>query len=317
MAGDRYSLGDVATIDNLDTLSLERRVLDERRALEIGDIVSEAILATHALLARGLLVSEILSIIAEELGFGSYPSGDEVLAELSGTVSFGHSGLRSFDKVAFSELYLDRLTKEGIVVSEEDFLPSGDVPDSFIYVRNQLSEEAYDVLSQDFHRPTVAYGHSFKECADAVASGEAGYMLLPLEERGGTRIGSVAALIHRHDFKINAVTSVFGYLGDADVKYALVSKHFTIPTLKDGDEKYIELRVSDVGSDSFAELVSVATHFGLSINRVNTVTPSLDGESGCFSLVLRSLTGSLVGLLTYLTLFLPDAVPVGVYKNLE
>ena len=52
--------------------------------------------------------------------------------------------------------------------------------------------------------------------------------------------------------------------------------------------------------------------------RVNTFTFDTEGEdSTFFSLVLRDDGREFTPFLTYLALFAEDAVPVGVYKNLE
>ena len=57
---------------------------------------------------------------------------------------------------------------------------------------------------------------------------------------------------------------------------------------------------------------------GMCIYRVNTVTFDTEGESETyFSLVIKDMGHSFSGLLTYLTLFIRDFVPVGIYKNLE
>lgn len=312
----RIELVDSANIENLDELSLLSSSKDEERALEIADVARECARSTAEYIRMGLDIAEIIPLLVDSLDFGTYPSHSAAGDSLYSILSLSTTLRRSADKLVFVSLYLASLSEMGITLSEDSFLRSGSQDNSVAYVKNQLSDEAYDVFSQDFRRLKVSYKSNFKECADALAAGEVGYIILPLEERGGNRISSVASLILSGDFKINAVTSVFGYLGDADVKYALISRNFLLPVIYDGDDKYVELRVGD-NPEIYKDIFIASSYFGLSANRITTVKPSLTDERGYLSLVLRAADGDLTGILTYLTLFIPDAVAVGVYKNLE
>ncbi len=56
----------------------------------------------------------------------------------------------------------------------------------------------------------------------------------------------------------------------------------------------------------------------MSIYRVNTLTFETEGESETyFSVVIKGTEGDFTPILAYMTLFLRDFVPVGIYKNLE
>lgn len=311
------SLVDSANVDNLDALSRDSSLLDERRVLELGDCADSAALLTLGLIDSGLDLYAVLSLVADRLDFGSSPihdSGDQLFGEY---LRYIREGTIYADRAIFTHMFLSSLRERGFTISEWNLLSADSLGNSVAYVRNALSDEAYDVLSDDLARPTAKHYNSFRECADALSSGEVGYCLLPIMERGGTRIHAVADLIYRNDFKINAVTPVFGSLGDADVKYALISKHFTHHKILPGDDRYLELRISQIGS-SLPELIPTADFFGLSVFRADTIT-LYDGDfdTSHLSLVLRSVGGDFAGILTYLSLFLPDIVPVGIYKNLE
>jgi hypothetical protein len=118
--------------------------------------------------------------------------------------------------------------------------------------------------------------------------------------------------------KINAVTPVFGPDGMADLKYALVSDSFTVPDATEGDDRYLEIRISDGGGSELSSLLSVAVMLGHSVYRVNTHKFfNEDGEETFFSIVIRDEGRSFLSLLSYLTLFIDDYVPQGIYKNLE
>ena len=157
-----------------------------------------------------------------------------------------------------------------------------------------------------------------KEAVSLVTKSEVGYAILPLEEKGGARLSSVTEILFKSELKINSVTPVFGALGNADMKYALVSPFVSIPTSEEGDDRYLELRIPSQDGFSFADLASVADSYGITLYRVNTINFEIDGESvPYFSLVLKKETSDFTDMLTYLTLFVSDYASVGIYKNLE
>ena len=185
-------------------------------------------------------------------------------------------------------------------------------------MKNPLADEAFDVFSQDFDDPRVRYSKTLNEAARAVSSGEVEYALLPLEEKGGARLSSIAAIMFREDLKINSVTPVFGFEGLADMKYALVAKHFSIPEQLPDDDRYLEIRLRTDSSVPLSELFLTADMMGVSLYRVNTISfDTDDGPIPYYSIVFRDGEKDFSSLLVYLTLFSGSYTPVGIYKNLE
>ena len=307
------------TLENLSYLSREQSALAEQRILEISDIASDAASLSLELFSLGLGAIEILTYISSGAQFGELPSHDSPLLEnLSGISSYLGS-LREYDKAIFAESYLKRMLDRGIALGEESFLSPTVLDRGLVtYVRNSYSDEAYDVLSEPLDDARVRYSKDFRECARAVSEGDADFCILPLEERGGARLQVVEQLLYRYDLKINSVTPVFGPDGNADVKYALISKGFTIHPFAEGDDRYLEVRLPETSAADIGALLGAAAHFGMTLYRVNTVL--YDGEGGAsphFSLVMRDEGRTFTALLTYLTLFLPEYIAVGMYKNLE
>ena len=282
-------------INNLSSLSSDSDVLSRRRVCEISEIVDMAARVSLDFKSDGLDVYEILSLIADGVDFG-----------------------RADDKITFAKLYPERLLKRGIVLTESDFLAEAERPQTFIYVKNLLSDEAYDVFSQEFSSPRLRYAANMREAVKAVSDGEVGYCLLPLEERGGSRLASVTDLILGNNLKINSVTPVFGQDGNADMKYALVSKCFTVPKVFEDDDRYLEISIPFKEALGLDEILYAAKKLGISPYRVNTVAfYTEDGLSPSYSIVFRDDGGDFISLLTYLTLYSGEFVPIGIYKNLE
>ncbi len=305
-----------SVLSNLDRLSREYSIVSEQRLLELYDVALPMVDYSLELFTDGLDIYEILAIISEGLDLGDYPTSDANSDAHKEFLRRGNISLSRVDKAFLTEIYTREMALRGRSVREVDFLPTSLFDETFTYVRNSLSDEAYDVFSQDFKDPRVTYSATFRDVARSVSIGDVTYGLFPLEEKGGARLPTVSEIIFRNDFKINSVIPVFGPDGNADMKYALVSRSFTVPQRETDDDVYLEIRLDDEAS--LSELLFSVEHFGMSVYRVNTVTFDTEGESDTyFSVVIRDGGNGFDRLLTYLTLFLRDFVPVGIYKNLE
>ena len=302
------------TLENLSTLEGSSARLAERRVCEISELVDAVVEFSKELYSTGMGIYEILSLTAEGLTDIATPP---IQSELS--IASAHSDfISSFDRAELSTLYVDRLRASKIDVSPLDLLPSTERGGRIVYVKNALADEAYDVFTADIDNATVSYVSSFKEAADAVAEGEASYCLLPLEERGGSRLLPVCDLIFRRDLRICAITPVFGFDGNADMKYALLSSGYSVPELSQDDDGYLEVRIRADEGTALSELITVASYYGVSVYRINTQTFDTEESYETYhDIVFRSSGVDFTPLLVYLTLFHSAYVPIGMYKNLE
>lgn len=306
------------TAENMQKISLEQSVLAEKRICEVSVPARDAADMAFEMLSDGYGIYEVLSVISDGILTPMISVHKYSLAEnyqrLLENLKFNYK----YDKIVFTELFRDIITQKGIIISESDFLPTSSGSETFTYVRNSLADEAYDVFSAEFKDPRVKYSKSLYEAARAVSLGEFEYALLPLEEKGGARLASVAEILFKEDLKINSVTPVFGFEGLADMKYALVSKHFSVPEVKEDDDRYLEVRLRVDSSISLSELFSAADAFGISLYRINTISfDTEDGSAQYYSIVFRDEGKDFTLLLTYLTLFSGAYTPIGLYKNLE
>ena len=125
-------------------------------------------------------------------------------------------------------------------------------------------------------------------------------------------------MIYRSDLKITSVTPVFGFDGSLDMKYALVSKTLLPPDYSREDDRYLEIRLPTDSDTTLSELLAVADSYGIGVYRINTASYHTEaGERSSYSVVFKSEGGNFATLLVYLTLFVYDYTPVGIYKNLE
>jgi hypothetical protein len=306
------------TNENLASLTERQSVLEEQRICEIYELADEGCAYATEMLSSGYGIYEVLSLLSENFLTEAPKQHKYALDENKNRLVSYLKSLSVYDKIVFSEFLERKLGDRGFPVSESDFLPSLEREATFTYVKNSLADEAYDVFSQDFSGPRIKYSASLQEAAKAVSRGECAYALLPLEERGGVRLSSASSLIFYEDLKINSVTPVFGFDGVADMKYALVSSSFSVPTVCQDDDRYLEILLRKDLSFSLSELLVAVDELGASVYRVNTISfRTDDGEAPYYSLVIKDEGKAFTSLLIYLTLFSGTFTPVGIYKNLE
>ncbi len=301
--------------ENIKELSRRQIILSERRICELAEIAEAAVEYGKTLRDAG--VYEILSLISEKYEECELDLSGGILPENKNRLEKIFKSLNAMDKAYFADLYTEISAKNGMEVLEQDFLLGADSGETFVYVKNAYADEAYDVFSQEFDDPRVRYARDFREAARLVSDGTVTYCLFPLEEKG-SRLASIAELLYRSELKINSVIPVFGIDGTADMKYALVSRHFNVPVRDPDDDRYLEIRISDDSSPRLSELLSAAESYGIRVYRVNTMTfDTEDGKRGYYSVVFSGENVDFTELLVYLTLFASEYTAVGIYKNLE
>ena len=318
MQREDFFMPDGVNIENVDALSLEQSLLFEKKICEISELSVDAAFLAKELIDSGLGIYELLGFISDGLNFSAEKLHDNALPKNSDMLRSYLLALPAHDKAVFASLFTKKLKDIGIGVSEADFLPEGKGDSSVIYVKNRLSDEAYDVFSDSIADATVSYAETLKDAAEAVNEGKKEFAILPLEEKGGARLASIASLLFKYDLKIASVTPVFGFDGTADVKYALVSKRFKIPDIADDDDRYLEIRLRADGTLSLSSLFSAAEMLGASVYRINTVRfESEEGEFPYYTIVFKDEKNDFSALLVFLTLFAGSYTAIGIYKNLE
>jgi hypothetical protein len=301
-------------MSNIHSYSVKLSLAEEQKICELAEIASETADFIQSMLKDGLELYEIFSMLSDAFALDTEGVNRDDLCAFHVDAFSKISGI--FDKAVFSAVLLERLNLRGLSISEKSFFGASPNDETFVYLKNQLADEAYDVFSQDFADPRVKYVNSFREGIRLIGDNSATFCLLPIEERG-VRLPTVEELIFRSDSKINSVIPVFGYDGNADLKYALVSKNIYISDYSEDDDRYFEIRVSS-DSESMSALMICAENLGVKVFRVNTLNlKTEDGDTCYFSLVLKSTRGDFTSLLVFLTLFYSEYIPVGIYKNLE
>ena len=315
---EKYGVFDISnvSISNLNAMAKDESRAFEMRLCELSFFAESAAYQIKNLLADGMNVIEALALLSEEIEIpeGDMPGG--VIEETKRSVR-GFLGMLALqDKANFARLLRERLLNLDINVDEGDFLPVVTTDASFIYVKSALADEAFDVFSQEYSDARVMYADSFKKACFDVADKKSGYCILPFEERFSVRIPSIAKLVSDLDLKIIAITPVFGFEGNADTKYALIGRSFKIPERDEFTDRYLEITVPK-SAVNLHELLTAADIFGAEVYKVGTSLTGDDGDNTLYSIIFKDGGESFSNLLVYLSLFVDDYVPVGIYKNIE
>ena len=291
---------DNAIAVNLNRVKGKQSDLLELRSIELSELADRALYEVTELNIPDMGVYETLSLILENI----YAIGD-----------FENS-FSAEDKAVLSRHIALGLLKIGF--EERDFFDTAWHDATVTYVKNPYADEAYEVFSEELADARVKYSRDFAECTRLLYNKDVSYCLFPLEEKGGTRLPTVAELIYRNDLKINSITPVFGPDNSLDLKYALVSNHFTVPEHNDEDDRYLEIRIPKNDTARLSELFLAAELFGHTVYRVDTQFFAGElSEDMFFSIVFRDNDELFLSLLVYINLFVNEYNLIGMYKNLE
>ena len=302
------------TRENLSTLKKALSADAEARICELADMASEIADTLVSLIDEGMTHYEALALLSDELVLED--TDEPIDPSINGERLLTYQKhLTSTDRVFFSDLLCEMLAERGIFLTEADFLPIGEPIERFAFIKNPLADEAYDVFSEEFGDPRLCYASSFSEAVRLLKNGEVGYCLLPLEEEGGVRISAVESLIYKNDLKIGAVTPVFGFDGEAKLRYARVADVMRKPSFTGEDDRYFEIRLEKNTEILLGEILMAADAFGILTHRIGTVT--WEDTIGYHSVVFKTSGASFHKLMLYLTLFAPDFCVTGLYKNAE
>ncbi len=305
--GAKLSAEDIF-LSNINTLDRSAHLGYEARVCELALYADALCDGLSELIADGVSPIESLALLRERIRLheNGCPEG-----EIDSSHFFDM--LLSADRAELCRLIAIRLRERGIDISLSELFSVESDLKRVCYVKNALSDEAYDVFSQDTEL-SVTYVGSLDEACLAVRDGTFGYCILPLEEAGGVRSRRIMRMISELSLKIVALTPVFGFDGTADVKYALVSQGLRVPELSEDDELYIDLLMSFDGAPPLLEILQSARVLRLDTVRLSQ-TQTQDGQ--LLSVIFKDAGEGALPLIIYLELFFEDYSVLGIYKNLE
>lgn len=244
-----------------------------------------------------------LTADAPLLAAGEYALPGDVSDTYRPYLTAALSVLSSLDRASLAAALAAVPAANGAVPTAEALLSCRRLPGRCAYLRNPLSDEAYDLLSSELDAPTAMYVGDMEEACGAVASGEADYCILPLTASDGRRAASVLHLARSHRLTASAVCRLLDG-EDVPIRFALFG---ATPRGGVAGVPVLALSFPALTGEGLSALMNAAACLGLT-----TVRAQLDAGG---EVVFRG--GDITAFLVYLCLFTPDFRVDGYYSEEE
>ncbi|GEM_PF-3892808 len=299
------------SLENLQKLNDRIRRTEEMKLYDLS-LVSESLAQAFFSYREDFDVLTSFSLLTENHAISRTHSDDDALPENGKLLRQKESFESLMEDVSLASFFMQSLENKKWFLTESDFFWQTVVNRKVSFASDALTEEAYEVFSEEYGEFTPLVFPSVKEAVKALEDGESGYCLLPFEEDEGNRFSHTQEWIEKYDLKIVAVTPVYGYDGAANMKYALLSDTLSVLPYSKEDDRYLELRLPE--HDALFGLGAIVEYFGFSVLKIGKIPKS--NENRYFA-VVKSEGQSFLPLLVFYSLFSPDVSFVGIYKNLE
>lgn len=274
-------------------------LLEMRRSplSDLAWMLASACDAPTAAALRGLTADAPL------LTAGGYALSEEASDSYRPYLTASLSVLSVLDRASLAAALAAYPTAQGMVPTAETLLSCRRLPGRCAYLRNPLSDEAYDLLTAELEVPTAMYVGDMEEACEAVTLGEADYCILPLSASDGSRAGSVLRLARGHRLVASSVCRLFDG-EDVPIRFALFG---TAPRGGVTGVPVLSLSFLNLTGAGLAALVDAAACLGAEVTRAHA-----DGGG---EMTLRG--GDITAFLVYLCLFAPDFRVDGYYSEDE
>lgn len=284
--------------------------------------------------AAELLFSDIeeLGLITEnELLISQYRDiANELLSAYRSELDENNKMLTAFNESEETELRI-RLCSEicrsrernGFPLTFENFFPphtsSPSENDRIAYLKNPYSDEAYRTFASVLNSASLTYAQDFTGVCEEVYYGRARYCILPTEASSEGTLSGFRKLSQKYD--LNPVLSCFVSARDGSqtTRFSLLSKGIERVRLKavDGAKEFFVFRLNAPNGTALLNSIKCIHACGLRLSKVDSEAVAWD--EGRYSLELTAMCtgGDLPALLCYLSLEVPEYIPIGIYTQLQ
>lgn len=171
------------------------------------------------------------------------------------------------------------------------------------YVKNPLSDLAYDSFAMFFDRAAVSYADDFVSACEDVYHSVSDYAVLPVYSEKSGRLGSFCDLADKYELKKILTCRVYSNTEDTETEFALFSRRCERVAGNRRREVFFELSLPDADIISVMEYVRAAE---CDITWINTTDRRAD-------ICLEIPENTIAALYMYLMLCLPDHEIKGIY----
>lgn len=178
------------------------------------------------------------------------------------------------------------------------------------YMRNPLSDKAYDKFSRHFNSLSASYEASFSDCAQKLYIGECDYVILPISDSNG-RLLRFYSLIDRYELRFALCCRVTDEVNDSENLFALLCRDIVHFDCK--GKTFLDLLLCDAKSD-FVRLIDFSASLGIEPVVIDTMGTSF--EDAKLHIVFDITDKSIYPLIAYTFLETPRHIIQGIYKEI-
>ncbi len=223
----------------------------------------------------------------------------------------------------FEELwhkYSESIERLNLTIEEELFLcriiaeKEGDIRDriplvpakrrcKLSYVKNPLSDLAYDSFSMFFDKTAVSYADDFTSALEDVYHSISDYAVLPVYSEKGGRLKSFCDLADKYELKKVLTCRVYSNTEDAETEFALFSKNCERFSGNRRKEVFFEFSLPD------SDILKALTYLSGSQGQISRINTDDQRAELCFEIPEAEVSA----LYIYLLLCLPNHEIKGIY----
>ena len=189
--------------------------------------------------------------------------------------------------------------------------------DTVVYLKNSLSDIAYNKFSLLLKDARVSYEESFTAVCEEIYYGRAPYCILPIETSEDGRLSGFGNMIRKYELKIVLSCTVESANGKM-TKFALLKRDVGVIECpqKMYDGEYLEININSGEENSLMKVLSAADYFGYSLNKIDSIPIYYSEKDYYFDVVFKG-NGDLDKFLLWLELEMPGYEIIGIYKHIK
>lgn len=180
--------------------------------------------------------------------------------------------------------------------------------------QNHYSDRVFFAFSDRgiLKSPKAVYRSTFSDICEDVYNGFAEYGILPAGNSSEGKLLRFVSLIEKYELKITASCSISSENGTTN-EFVLLKKYADVSTFPVLEKSFLQFSVVPEHRETLRELLTAAEFCSLYPERLDSL-PARDGGAIAYYPVFRTDGADLITFITYLSIDLPQAVPIGLYQ---
>lgn len=183
--------------------------------------------------------------------------------------------------------------------------PKNDV--TLVYVKNALSDIAFEKFSASFNKAQVYYAADFEEALEDVYYSKADYAILPIASSKNGRILHFSELALRYEMKTVLSCTVHSNTDGSDNTFILAAKNIEFLFGSNEENIRFEFLLNDP-ANNLTSILCAASHYGCGY-----ITSYASPENNFALIELDISQGQTDALCLYLFLEFSRHIPIGIY----